>query len=740
LYKIIAVVLIALTCSTAHAQLTIAERQQRFRYKIQKSNTPIKVDGVADEAAWKNAQVLQKLYMKFPTADTLAEVDVAIKITYTDKSIFICADIYDSLPLINQSLKRDARIRDNDGIGIVIDPFNKTLNGNYFSVTSANVQADDVISTNTNGDLTFSWDNKWYSQVKTYTDHYTIEIGLPFNMFRYNINDKEWGINFIHSQRKKNEFHTWTQMPINFRAFDIGFLGAIEWDAPLPKSKSNIIAIPFTTGGINQNKVPTQSTKANIDAGLDAKVALSSALNLDVTLNPDFSQIEVDRQVTNISRFNIFLPERRTFFLENNDLFSEYGNPTVRPFYSRTIGLDRNGQALPIIGGLRLSGNVAQRTRIGVMNMQTAANSTNNAQNYTSVNMQQQVLQRSSIKAYFLNRENFATTAKPITNPLDQYGRNAGTEFAYKKVDGSVEAWASFNTSIKEGIKTQNNYSTGGFGMFKPNFEFVINYDDVGKNYYTDMGYTQLLENRDDARDTVIRLGYRNYFNYFEYNIFPKKSKFINQLQFSSETQFLYYKEGGLNERANDVGAEIRLKNTGNINASIGNTQTRLLFPTAFTDATPLPAGTYNYRDVSLEYVSDTRKNFAFSAGALYGTYFGAKYMQLSGSIIVRKQPWFTLELNAEYNDLKFAAPYGTNQLLLIAPRIEINFSNNLFWTTFLQYNTQSNNFNINSRMQWRYRPASDLFLVYTDNYFADPLLKNKNRALVFKLNKWFNL
>ncbi len=722
------------------AQTSLAERQQQFKYKIKKAAGIVNVDGVLDDAAWQDAQVINQFWMKFPTTDSLSKVKIAVKLTYNDKNLFICADIYDSMPLVSQTLKRDAPLRQNDGFGIVIDPFNKKLNGYYFSITPTNVQTDDVFSSNSFGDLTLSWDNKWYSQTKTYADHYTIELAMPFNMFRYKSGDKIWGINFIHSQRKKNEFHTWTQIPINFRGYDLGFLGSLEWDAPLPQNKGNISLIPFTKGGISQNKQNNIATKGSLDAGVDAKIAVSSALNLDVTVNPDFSQIEVDRQVTNLSRFNIFLPERRTFFLENNDLFSEYGNPSIRPFYSRTIGLDKDGQALPIIGGLRLSGNVAQRTRIGLMNIQTASNSTNTSQNYTSLNLQQQVLKRSSIKGYFLNHENFATASKPINNPLDKYGRNAGTEFAYKSGNGSIEAWASYNTSLKEGIKKENSYSTFGFGYFKPKVEFVINYDAAGKNYYTDMGYTQLLENRDDARDTTIRIGYHNWFYFLQYSIYPKKSKKINQIRITADNQLLYYKNGGLNERSNSVNTETRFKNTANLTFSYKNANTNLLFPTAFTDYTPLPAGSYNYSNISLNYLTDSRKSLMLDTRVLYGTYFGAKYKQFAVGIIARKQPYFTFELRAEYNDLKFAQPYGSSHLFLIAPRIEVNFANNLFWTTFLQYNTQSNNFNVNSRFQWRYKPASDLFLVYTDNYFADPFFKNKSRALVFKLNKWFNL
>ena len=142
---------------------------------------------------------------------------------------------------------------------------------------------------------------------------------------------------------------------------------------------------------LNSNPEDQEPTTGKFNAGFDGKIAVTPSLNLDLTVNPDFSQIEVDRQVTNLTRFDIFFPERRTFFLENDDLFSAYGIPPIRPFYSRRIGLDNDGNTIPIIGGARLSGNLTKKTRIGIMNMQTLAKGDYAAQNYTAITFNQRV-------------------------------------------------------------------------------------------------------------------------------------------------------------------------------------------------------------------------------------------------------------------------------------------------------------------------------------------------------------
>jgi hypothetical protein len=164
-----------------------------------------------------------------------------------------------------------------------------------------------------------------------------------------------------------------------------------------------------------------------------------------------------------------------------------------------------------------------------------------------------------------------------------------------------------------------------------------------------------------------------------------------------------------------------------------------LLFPFSFTDGDPLPTGIYENNIGELTYDSDQRKRFILKAGIMYGSFYGGTRARYLVGIKYRAQPWGNFSINFEQNDLKFSNPYGNDQLLLVSPRIEINFSRALFWTTFIQYNTQRDNFNINSRLQWRFLPMSDVYLVYTDNYAVE-FWGPKNRGLVLKVNYWLNL
>jgi hypothetical protein len=718
--------------------IDVSKYKEQYQLHISKVQAPLKLDGELNETDWQKAEPATDFWIKFPRDDAKAGHKTIAKVLYDERFLYVGFLVYDSTPLIGQSLKRDSRIRDNDGVGVMLDPIGKKTSGFYFSVTAYNVQADDLLTVNADN-LTFSWDNKWYSEVKRYTDHYTVEIAIPFKTLRYDKDNKTWGINFIRSERKLNEFHTWTRIPLNFPGVDLGYLGALKWEEAPPKPGSNISLIPYVTGSLSQNNDEGTGIKSDINAGFDAKVAVSSSLNLDLTVNPDFSQVEVDRQVTNLSRFSIFFPERRNFFLENSDLFSDYGIPPIRPFYSRRIGLDPDGNRIPIIAGARITGNVAASTRVGLMTMQTKATASYAAQNYSALTVQQQLLKRTTFKAYLFNRQGFFTEKNKLTEPLDEYGRNAGGELNFVSQKGDWQGWLGFHSSFKPALKDKNLFLNFGGGYFGRSFTSLVDFDDVGTNYFTDIGFVERIENYDALKDTVIRVGFKQIFNENTYNIYPKKGA-INRHRIEVVNFLVLNPDNTANERSHDLTYNLEFKNTAGIEAGYSYSNTKLLYYTGFTDGDPLPPGEYSYSQYSASYSTDSRKKFSFESGITVGKYFSGDYLQYTGSATFRSQPWLTIELNAEYNKLNFPSPYGKEDFFLIAPRVEINFSNKIFWTTFMQYNTQQNNFNINSRLQWRYKPASDLFLVYTDNYFSNPFLKNKSRAFVFKLNYWLNL
>lgn len=724
-----------LFCLVGKAQ-TNTTIQESFQLTIQPTKGPIQLDGILDEPAWNTVKAVSQFNKKFPNDIGAPKKQTEVKYLFDDKNLYFAFKVYDSGTAIIRSLKRDIGHDGNDGVAVVLDPLNQKTNGFYFVVSALNVQSEDQLTGSSEGGISYSWDTKWFSMTKDYGSYWIAEIAIPLKSIRYNSENKNWGVNFVRIDAKNFEYSTWTRISPNFKSYDLGYTGLMKWPTNPPASNNNVILLPYLTGGISEDK-STSKTETTGNVGFDAKIALNSSLNLDITVNPDFSQVEVDNQVTNLTRFNIFLPERRAFFLENADLFAGFGIPPIRPFYSRTIGLDKEGNKIPILFGARLSGNLSPDVRIGAMNMQTGRKGNYAPENFSAFTWQKRVLKRSMVKGYFLNRENFISVEEEKKNPLDKYGRNAGITFEYSNPAGSFSYWANYNQSMKPTIKNLNNYAEAGLSYNGRNFGFVLDLANIGKNYYTDMGFVQRINNYDAERDTSIRIGFKQVFSEVSYTLMPSKGK-IGKSELTAQNFIVFNPDNSFNELESTLQLKTDFKNASSFNLNLSNNITNLLFPTSFTNGTPLPAKQYQYGQFRFNYVSDTRKLFGWVSEITIGQFYNGQVQGFGLGINWRNQPHLNLRLNAQLNQIKLPGTYGSTRLILIAPRIEYNFSTQLFWTTFIQYNTQSNNFNINSRLQYRYKPMSDFFLVYTDNYFTDPLFKSKNRALIFKLSYWF--
>ena len=717
----------------------ITEFQKDYQLDLIKTTDVIKIDGILDEAIWASTKLINADNKKFPNNIGDAKRKTEVRLTFDEKNIYFAFKVYDSGTAIIKSLKRDVGHDGNDGIGIVLDPLNQKTNGFFFVLSAMNVQSEDQLSSSMERMSDWSWDTKWFSATKDYGNFWVAEIMIPLKSLRYDPNQKHWGINFIRIDAKNVQYNTWAKVPPIFRSYDLGYTGVIHWPTPPPMNSSNLIIQPYITGTANEDKQNNKTLNANGNAGFDAKVALTTSLNLDVTVNPDFSQVEVDQQVTNLTRFNIFLPERRNFFIENSDLFANFGIPPVRPFYSRTIGLDKQGNRIPILFGARMSGNLAPGTRIGMMNMQTGRQGNYSPENFSAFTLHKRVLKRSEIKGYFLNRENYISKEEALKNPLDRYGRNAGLTFEYTNVPGTFSSWAAYHQSMKANITDLNSYVDIGIATNQKHWNTVLEIGNLGKNYYTDMGFVERINNYDALRDTVIRMGYKNSYAQLTYLTQPPNGK-IGKFEVQLENYTVLNPDNTLNESTSNLSIQTDFKNSSFLKANIGNNVVDLIFPTSFTGGTPLPAQRYQYSQFLISFMSDSRKELGWFGDARIGNFYNGTIRGISAGIQWRNQPNLNIRLRAELNNINLPGKYGSTKLLLIAPRVEYNFNTQLFWTTFIQYNTQSNNFNINSRLQYRYQPMSDFFLVYTDNYFTDPLFKNKSRALIFKFSYWFNM
>jgi hypothetical protein len=711
---------------------------------ISETDLAITIDGILDEPIWQTVEVADDFQQSFPTDTLAALAKTEIRFTYDKKYLYISAICYNSgadASYVTPSLRRDFRGAGNDMFVIHFDTFDDKTNAFQFGINPYGVRREGLVSNGggQRGDLSLDWENKWIGETTMQDGYWIAEMAIPFKSIRFKEGNTSWNFNAYRIDSNTGERSTWNPIPRNFVLYSLAHTGQLNWDKPLNSPGANIAVIPYLStnasasgGYTDPDDGPiSRSSKSGFDAGFDAKIGLGPALNLDLTVNPDFSQVEVDQQVTNLDRFEIFFPERRQFFLENADLFAQFGDRGLRPFFSRRIGVSRDestGQNVenPIRFGARLSGKVNNNLRLGILNMQAAAIEDIDVPeiNYTVAVLQQKIFSRSNLSFIFVNKQDLENTNNPT---IDQYNRTLGVDYNIasrdNKLTGKVFYHQSFDKENPESayaIAARLQYSTVPFEI-----EGAVQL--VGENYNPEVGF-------------VRRTDYSFMTGRFQKNFYPSSNVF-QRLNPQIEASFFTNPVYGTTDSEINLGLGGQLLNTGRFEIGAIRQYTYLFndFDPTRQGNQPLPSDTdYTYIGAQGNYSSDTRKKFYYNANAYAGEYFNGTRLTFGGRLNYRFQPYGIVSMDFAYNKIRLPEPYGDADLLLFGPRFDITFSKSLFWTTFIQYNSQIENVNINSRLQWRFAPVSDLFIAYTDNYFPDDFI-NKNRSVVIKMTYWLN-
>ena len=724
--------------------------EENYRINIKKAKGKIVLDGNINEADWQNAAVADNFWQFFPYDTSRAAFPTEVRTLFDDNFLYISAICHQPRKYVVTSLKRDFARGSSDVFAINIDPFRDKLNGFNFALSPYGVQREGLI---TNGqEFTTDWDNKWYSKVTNYDDRWVVEVAIPFKTLRYKLQEgqNEWLINFSRNDLSRNETSTWAPIPRNFVPAALAFSGTLVWDEAPPKPGVNVSLIPYGLAETSRDYLAKIDAKSNLNVGFDAKIAVTPSLNLDITVNPDFAQVEVDQQVTNLSRFELFFPERRQFFLENSDLFSSFGAGAINPFFSRRIGLFRNprtsfNEKIAILGGLRLSGRLNENWRIGVLNMQTARQSFGDSvalpsTNYAMFALQRRVSARSFVSMMLVNKEAVGVQKGDVST---DFNRVAGLEYRLASADNRWLVKTFYHRSFTPQKRPQQ-YAWGmNIEYNRPSFNGRITTSDIGDNHRLDMGFL--------PRRSLIRSSGEANFVFF-----PKGNlrKVVNRFFLGPDWDFLYGKtQGRLVDWDAGLFGGVTFQNQSSLNFALLRWDYTYLFspfdPTN-TGGKELAANTqYLYFSNRLTFFTNVRKPFYFNFTARVGNYFNGRIAQFQSSWNYRLQPFGVFSLDFTYNRIRLPQPYNSSDLLLIGPKIDVSFTDKIFLKAVLQYNNQINNVNTNVRFQWRFKPVSDIFIVYTDNYYAYDGLdeKNrvqafqpKNRALVVKMTYWLNL
>ncbi|GBF19504.1 MULTISPECIES: DUF5916 domain-containing protein [Arenibacter] len=723
-YKKVPLTLLALALALP---LAAQKKNQSFQLHIHKTTAAIEVDGIGNDLAWQDTDVATNFYMVLPMDTGMANEPSEIRMTYDENNLYLLATFYNATkgPYYVESLRRDFSFGKNDNFLLFMDPFNNQTTGYSFGSNAAGAQWDGTM--HSGGSVDLNWDSKWVSAVTSDDEKWVFEMAIPFKSIRYEDGVMEWGINFSRLDLKSGEKSSWTPIPRQFPTASLAYTGTLVWDSPPPSPKTNFSIIPYVLGGIGEDMENNTDTQYDKKIGGDVKFSLSTSLNLDLTVNPDFSQVEVDRQVTNLDRFELFFPEKRQFFLENGDLFANFGYATIRPFFSRRIGL-----GVPIRAGARVSGNLNKKWRLGLMDMQTASIDETGlpSQNFGVLSLQRKVFARSSIGLMLVNKEsfNYPQDTDSLRTVFPKFNRNVGLEYNLASANNQWTGKAFFLKSFAPN-KNGNGISQAAHLEYKSRkWNWKIQEESVEDDYTAEVGF-------------VPRNGYVNVTSYIGHLFFPKKSTILSHGPKLSASYFFNEKL----ERTDNINLLeylLDFRDRSKLNFGVSDEYVELLSPFDPTRSgkESLDVGTqHHWNAYTFDFISKPQSMFTYSFGGRFGGYYSeGNRTSLISELGYRFQPFVSLSSNLSYNHINLPAPWNNTEFWLIGSEVDITFTNKLFFATLFQYNEQSKNFNLNSRFQWRYKPASDLFLVYSNNYLIEPF-EGRNWALTLKFTYWFN-
>jgi len=740
--------------STLHAQVgnQVQEGQPPMEILIKQKVDEISLDGQLNEASWSLDSPSTNFSQYFPTDSILANGNTEIYFAYDEDNFYIAAKCYTyGDDYLVESLKRDYGFGQNDNISFMLDTYNDKTNAFLFGMNPYGARREALISNGGKNRSAFdpSWDNKWDGASKMYDDHWICELKIPFKSIRYKQGEARWRFQSYRNDSQCNEMSTFINIPREYILMDLQYTAELVWEKPLSKPSQNISLIPYVSANVLRDFEDVTETKSrtNADFGADAKIGLGPSLNLDLTYNPDFSQVEVDRQVTNLDRFEIFFPERRQFFLENADLFSNFGNRGANPFFSRRIGISTdtvsgNNVQNTIYGGARLSGKINEDLRVGLISMQTAPQQENDLPsiNYTILAAEQKVQERSNIGVILVNKQ--AINRADFGTTIDPYDRVAGLEYRLRSKNNFWTGKVSYLKAITPNDKAQKFSHLATIEYNRKNYRLQWVHQVIGDGFDAEVGFVP-------RKDVAI-------FNpSVSYRIFPKSGKIAQHTVFFNSRIFyklgkddnLIIPDAGIEQTEYNLSWDLSFRNTARMSVEVGTQRFTLLSdfdPTRVQDESIFVAAGTKVKNLGTEisYNSDRRKKFTYRIAPSLQAFYDGLRIGLNGRVSYRVQPYGSFGVQYNYNHIDLGGDFEKANLYLIGPRIDLTFTRNVFWTTFIQYNNQNDNLNFNSRLQWRFAPVSDFFLVYTDNYNTtrfNPLM-SRNRALVAKLTYWLNL
>ncbi len=685
---------------------------------------PLRVDGRLDEAVYQQEQPVSDFIQTDPIEGGPATEKTELWVMFDRENVYVAFRVFESQPerrVANVMQKDNGLLFQNDGVMFVLDPFYDRRNGVGFMLNAIGGRTDGQV---TDERWSRDWNTVWDVKVAEFDGGWTAEVALPFKSLRYRPGTAQvWGFNARRIDRWKNEYSHLTPVPRQeagngvYRMSRAATLVGLE----APSGSKNLEFKPYAISSASNG--PNDSNDLTGDVGLDAKYGITQNLTADFTVNTDFAQVEADEQQINLTRFSLFFPEKRDFFLENAGLFTFGGASGFNPgrsdvpllFYSRRIGLNA-GQVVPIDAGSRLTGRVG-RYSVGVVDIQTGSEpvSGTRATNFSAVRVKRDVLSRSSIGVI--------ATGRSVTQG------GAGSNAAYG-VDGAfgfftnlaVDAyWARTATDSLSGSDTSYrgivNYNGLTYGL---QAERLV----IGEHFNPEVGFVR----RGDIRKSFAQA---------RYSPWPTSIRSVRRISLVGSVGYVENGDGRLETR--DVDGEFAIDFNTADRVSVGYTSSYEFVPRPFRIATgvTVPIGGYDYGNATFAFQAGQQRKFngrvSLDRGSLYD---GTKTTVGLSTGRATLSPQLSIEPTFSVNDVDL--PQGSFVTTLVGSRVTYTMTPLMFASALIQYNSDARSVSANVRLRWEYRPGSELFLVYNEE--RDTLTRGvpdlRTRAFIVKVNR----
>ena len=735
---VVATFLGVVATGAAFAQTPVDFETARLERRLPatRATAEIVLDGVVTDAEWSEAPVASSFTQGNPFEGMPATFRTEVRVLYDDEFLYVGAKAFDDDPsaIIVNDLSRDFSTRAGDIFGIVVDTFHDRRNGYMFETNPAGAKFDGQVF-NEGREFNRDWDGVWFVETRTTAEGWEIEMAIPFRTMRFRESPEQvWGINFLRRVRRLNEDSFWAPIPRFFNFARISYSGTLEGlQGLVPGGRFKVT--PYASATSAPEEGDDAGALDYVTGGVDAKVLIGTGLNLDLTANTDFSQVEADVQQVNLTRFGLFFPEKRDFFIENSGIFrfgvpsdsritqfrADFGqafNPaTMRAtqsrgddlylFFSRRIGLSEDGLPIPVLGGGRLTGR-AGAWELGALNIQTGDHDLTPAENFSAARVRRNVGANSDVGAIFLNRESGSGS--------DHYNRSVGAD-ANIRVNPELELNSYWARTASPGRTGDQNA-----GRFAANYDSRLwqlraAWSHLGQDFNPEMGFAP-------------RLGVRRILGYVGYHHRPERwSGFLREFNPHFEFNDYVDPEGNLVSRYTNAHFAFRHQNGAMLefgyNHSIENPSSEF----AIHPTTVVPADRYEYADGFVMLFSDPSRPLSLNVRYDWGTFYGGDRKALNLSTVVRFEPRFTAYAGWTRNDI--VLPGGAFVADLLTVRITHTFTTRMFLGALIQYNSITEEWDTNIRFNLIHRPLSDFFIVLNDRRHV--LGGPNDRALIAK-------